>query len=118
MFQASSTGFLALIAVAMCWGLAVVLYRVGTPGSVARKLALLLVIEGVTLISTGYIDLFLGPAARAHVLYPSWLRAEEIAHTFGDCAMLALAPDPLRSPSVCVISAGVSSTGRLSGGYA
>ena len=54
-------GILALVAVAMCWSLAVVLYRVGTAGSVARKLALLLVIEGVTL-APGYIDLLLTPA--------------------------------------------------------
>ena len=68
------------------------LYRVGTPDSVARKLAVLLVVEGVTLISTGYIDLFLTPAVHAHAMYSSWLRAEAIVHTFGDCAMLALYP--------------------------
>jgi hypothetical protein len=76
----------------MCWALALVLYRVGTTGSVARKLALLLVVEGLTLISTGYIDLFLTPAGREHDLYPLWYRAEEIVHTLGDCAMLALYP--------------------------
>ncbi len=92
MFQASAPGFLAIFAVAMCWSLAVVLYRAGTPGSVARKLALLLVVEGVTLISTGYIDLFLTPAATANSWYPGWFRAEEIVHTLGDCAMLALYP--------------------------
>jgi len=37
---------LALFAVAMCWALAVVLYRVGHSGSVARKLSVLLVIAG------------------------------------------------------------------------
>jgi hypothetical protein len=92
MLQASPIGFLALVAVTACWALAVVLYRVGTSGSTARKLALLLVVEGITLISTGYIDLFLTPAVRSHHLYPVWFRAEEIVHTFGDCAMLALYP--------------------------
>ncbi len=46
-------GILGLVAIAACWGLAVVLYRVGTAGSVARKLALLLAIEGVTLLTAG-----------------------------------------------------------------
>ncbi len=53
-------GILGLVAIAACWGLAVVLYRVGTAGSVARKLALLLVIEGVTLLSAGFPHFALG----------------------------------------------------------
>ena len=53
MFQASAMGIMGLFAVAMCWALAVVLYRVGESGSVARKLALLLVVEGITLLSAG-----------------------------------------------------------------
>ncbi|MGI9264930.1 MAG: hypothetical protein ACR2QU_08365 [Gammaproteobacteria bacterium] len=92
MFQFSGIGSLAVAAFAMCCGLAALLYRVGTPGSVARKLSLLLVVEGVTLVSTGYIDLFLSPTTRANDWYPVWLRSEEIVHTFGDCAMLALYP--------------------------
>ncbi len=68
------------------------LFRVGAPGSVARQLSLLLVVEGVTMVSTGYLDLFLTEAARAHSLYPVFFRAEEIVHTLGDCAMLALYP--------------------------
>lgn len=44
-------GVLGLVAIAACWGLAVVLYRVGPPGSMARKLALLLVVEGVALFT-------------------------------------------------------------------
>jgi hypothetical protein len=92
MFQSDPYGILALIAFAMCLALAVLLYRVGMSGSVARMLALLLVVEGVTLISTGFIDLFLAPAVKASTWYPGWLRAEEFVHTFGDCAMLALYP--------------------------
>ncbi len=92
MLQANPIAFLAIVAVAMCWALAVVLYRVGTTGGVARMLALLLVAEGVTLISTGYIDLLLTPAVTASSWYPGWFRAEEIVHTLGDCAMLALYP--------------------------
>ncbi len=44
MLQASAMGIMGLFAVAMCWALAVVLYRVGESGNVARKLALLLVV--------------------------------------------------------------------------
>ena len=86
MFQFSGIGTLALIALAMCWGLAAVLFRVGISGSVARKLSLLLFVEGATLISTGYIDLFVVET------YPRWIQIEQIVHTFGDCAMLALYP--------------------------
>jgi hypothetical protein len=92
MFQIHPVGILALVALVMCLSLAIVLFRVGTAGNVARMLALLLVVEGVTLISTGFIDLFLTQAATASSWYPAWLRAEEIVHTLGDCAMLALYP--------------------------
>lgn len=92
MFQFDPYGILAVIAFAMCLALAVLLVRVGMSGSAARMLALLLVVEGVALISTGYIDLFLAAAVKESSWYPGWLRAEEIVHTFGDCAMLALYP--------------------------
>jgi hypothetical protein len=85
-------GVLALVATAMCWALAVVLYRVGARGSVARRLAVLLGIEGVTLISAGYIDLMLTPVVHEHPLYQRWFDAEFIVHTLGDCSMLALYP--------------------------
>jgi hypothetical protein len=52
----------------------------------------LLVIEGATLISTGYLDLFLTASTHALPFYPMFFRAEEIVHTVGDCAMLALYP--------------------------
>jgi len=92
MFQFNPVGLLALIAFSMCLSLAVVIFRVGMPGSTARRLSLLLVIEGVTLFSTGYIDLFLGPDIKSLSFYAAWVRAEEIVHTAGDCAMLALYP--------------------------
>lgn len=62
------------------------------PGGVARKLSLLLVVEGVTLISTGYLDLFLTESVRASPAYLTWVWFEMIVHTFGDCAMLVLYP--------------------------
>lgn len=92
MFQMDTTGLLALVACAMCWSLSVVLYRVGSGGSVARKLARLLFIEGMTLVSTGYLDLFLTEATRALPWYPAWLQFETVVHTFGDCALVALYP--------------------------
>ena len=92
MLQFSSIGTPALVALAMCWSLAVVVFRVSLPGSVGRQLSVLLLVEGATLISTGYIDLFLTETARAASWYPTFFRAEEIVHTVGDCLMLALYP--------------------------
>jgi hypothetical protein len=92
MFQFHPFGVVALVATALCWTLAVVLYRVGAPGSAARKLALLLGIEGMTLITAGYIDFMLTPAVRAHPLYQRWFDVEFVVHTLGDCSMLALYP--------------------------
>jgi len=86
-------GILGLAAIAECWVLAVVLYRVGTSGSVARKLALLLVVEGITLLTAGYpeyvMEIDLVEFSNRHALY---FPVTFALHTFGDCAMLALYP--------------------------
>lgn len=92
MFQFDAIGLLAVLATAMCWSLALLLYRTGAPDSVARKLSLLLVVEGITLISSGYIDLLLAPDAQALGWYPAWFQAQFVVHTIGDCALLALYP--------------------------
>ncbi len=92
MFELNVIGVFALLATAMCWSLAVLLYRTGAPDSVARKLSLLLVVEGITLISSGYIDLFFTAELKALTWYPAWFQAEFVVHTIGDCAMLALYP--------------------------
>ena len=92
MLQFSSIGMLALAALALCWGLATVLFRVSPSGSTGRQLSLLLFVEGVTLVSTGYLDLFLTEAAKTASWYPTFFRIEEIVHTAGDCLMLALYP--------------------------
>jgi hypothetical protein len=64
MFQLHPFGILALVAIGMCLVLAVVLYRVGTRGSVARRLALLLVVEAVTLGSSSSLEfLLVSPSA-------------------------------------------------------
>jgi tellurite resistance protein len=91
-FHADPRGILAVVAIAMCWALAVVLYRVGTPGSVARKLGLLLVIEGVTLGSSSSLEFLLISPSEAYRLYRPWFDVQFIIHTLGDCAMLALYP--------------------------
>jgi hypothetical protein len=83
------SSILGLIAVAMCWALAVVLFRAGTPGSVGRKLAVLLVFEGIALV-TNVVFIYL--------LERGWnqddpaLALGQIIHTLSDCAMLALYP--------------------------
>jgi len=92
MFQFHGIGTLAVLASVMCWALAIVLFRVGTSGSVARRLSLLLLVEGVTLVTSGYIDLLLTPEAQALAWYPGWFRYQFVVHTMGDCAMLALYP--------------------------
>ncbi len=92
MFQAHPLGILALVAVAMCWALAVVLFRVGTPGSVARKLALVLVVEGVTLGSSGSIAFLFASPEETMRQFPALESAFWIVHTLGDSAMLALYP--------------------------
>jgi hypothetical protein len=92
MFQLNYVAVLAFIATAMCWSLAVVLFRVGEVGSVARRLALLLLVEGIALVSTGFIDSVLSQSVRDASGYASWIQAEIIIHTIGDCLMLILYP--------------------------
>jgi len=93
MFQIELLGILGLVAVLLCWALAVVLFRVGTAGSVARKLALLLLVEGFVLGSSNVLDHLLSPTITANWSYESgWLRYSFIIHTFADCLMLALYP--------------------------
>ncbi len=92
MFQVNAMGIFGLVSVAMCWALAGVLYRVGSTGSVARKLSLLLVVEGVILATGGSIGLFMTPAATASSWFPAYSQAEFIVHILGDCLLLALYP--------------------------
>src|SRR5436190_10891947 len=92
MLHADPQGILALAAVAMCWSLAVVLCRVGARGGVARKLALLLVVEGVALASSGSIELLFGPLDDFYLRHPRFIVLEMMLHALGDCGMLALYP--------------------------
>jgi hypothetical protein len=92
MFQAHPFGILALAAVAMSWALAAVLFRVSTPNSVARKLALLLLIEGMTLGSSDAPWFVLAFRVEFLEARPLLATARNIVHVIGDCAMLALYP--------------------------
>ncbi len=47
-------GITGLVAVAACWSLAVLLFRVSNSGCVGRKLAVLLVIEGLVLVTAQF----------------------------------------------------------------
>ena len=85
-------GLLGLVAIAACWGFAVTLYRVGEPGSVARKLSLLLVVEGFTLVTAGFPEMTLGLAEDFYERFPVYSTFSFIGHTAGDAAMLALYP--------------------------
>ena len=93
MFQVHPLAILALTTVLLCWGLGALLFRTGMPGSVGRRLAVLLFIEGLTLGSSGAgVDYwFVSPeAVVAQHVWWYWLQA--VLHTFGDTAMLALYP--------------------------
>jgi hypothetical protein len=92
MLHADPLGLLALIAVAMCWSLSVVLFRVGARGSVARKLALVLVVEGVALVSCGLIEYLFTAPEEFYQRNPRFAIVELMVHAFGDCGMLVLYP--------------------------
>jgi hypothetical protein len=92
MLHADPLGILALVAVAMCWSLSLVLFRVGVRGSVARKLALVLVVEGVALVSSGLIEYLFTVPDDFYPRNPRFAIAELMVHAVGDCGMLVLYP--------------------------
>jgi hypothetical protein len=78
----------------MCWALAVVLYRVAPRGSTARKLAVLLAVEGLALFTAGYPDFVFGLdwAVNFYEKYPALGMASFLIHHLADGAMIALYP--------------------------
>jgi hypothetical protein len=92
MLHADLRGILALIAVAMCWSLSVVLFRAGARGSVARKLALLLIVEGLALGTSGSIEFLFGSLDDFYLRNPWYVIGEMMLHALGDCGMLVLYP--------------------------
>ena len=92
MQQVTLIGILGLAAIAACWSLAVVLYRVGSAGSTARKLALLLVVEGLCLATAGFPEFALGVPDSVYEQYPVLGIVSFISHHMADAAVFALYP--------------------------
>ncbi len=96
MSQVTLIGILGLVAIAACWALAVVLYRVGTAGSVARKLAVLLVVEGFVLATAGFPEFASGLELSFwdsfYESHPMLGFFAGLVHHLGDAAMIALYP--------------------------
>jgi hypothetical protein len=83
---------LGVVAIAICWALAVVLFRVGPAGGVARKLSVLLVIEGLALVTAGFPDFAIGLGDDFYTRHP-WLDpVVGITHFLSDAGMIALYP--------------------------
>lgn len=89
-------GFVGMVAIAACWGLAVVLLCVKTTGSVARRLTVLLAIEGFVLVSAGFPEFVSGlPMSFWDDFYesrPAVFLLANLVHHLGDAAMIALYP--------------------------
>lgn len=89
-------GFLGLLAVAACWSLAVVVYRAGVAGSTARTLGILLVVEGIALVSAGFPEFASGLSVEFWNSYfeshPRALLLASLIHHGADAAMIALYP--------------------------
>ena len=79
-----SVGLLGLAAVALCWSLAVVLFRVGPTGGVARRLSGLLVVEGVTLITAGFPEFVLGLSEDFWLEHMTYTILSGLVHFLGD----------------------------------
>lgn len=89
---ATLIGILGLAAIAACWALAIVLYRVGPPGSLARKLSLLLIVESLTLATAGFPEMALGVDWSFLDANPAYAMALNILHHLADAGMIALYP--------------------------
>jgi hypothetical protein len=84
-------GILGLLAIGACWSLAFVLFRVGTPGSMARILSILLIFEGLTLVTAGFPEFALGLGEQL-IGNDVWGAIMGISHFLADGAMLSLYP--------------------------
>ena len=92
MIQVTASGVLGLAAVLLCFALSVTLLRTGMPGSVARKLALLLLVEGLALLTAGVWLDFLPSELADRLAGSAWGQVNFHLHTVLDCALLALYP--------------------------
>jgi hypothetical protein len=85
-------GFLGLASIAACWALAVVLFRVGAAGTVARKLAYLLVIEGFVLATAEFPEFAMQLPADFYDSRDTLIFVLGLIHHAGDGLMIALYP--------------------------
>jgi hypothetical protein len=85
-------GILGLVAIAACWALAVVLFRVSTTGSVARKLSVLLVVEGFVLATAEFPEFAFAIPDNFYDSHQMLLWFLDLAHHLCDVAMLSLYP--------------------------
>lgn len=99
MSQIALIGILGLVAVTASWALAVVLFRVDSAFSTGRRLAVLLVIEGFTLLSAGYPEFALSLFGLDFLFvedfygrHPALNYFAFFVHHLGDAAMIALYP--------------------------
>ncbi len=96
MLQLQPIGILGLVAIAACWGLAVVLYRVGSAGTVARKLFILLVVEGFVLVTAGFPEFASGLEwsfwNSFYESHPTLGFLSGLIHHLSDVVMLSLYP--------------------------
>jgi len=96
MQPAQLIGILGLVAVVACWALSIVLFRVGAPASVARKLGFLLVVEGIVLATADFPEFASGLGESFWISYydshPRIYSALAVLHHVGDAAMIALYP--------------------------
>ena len=92
MLNVTFIGIVGVLAIAACWLLAVLLFRVGAPGSRARKLSILLIIEGVCLATAGFPEFALGVGESFYEQH-MWLAiASSILHFLADVSIFALYP--------------------------
>ena len=89
-------GVVGLVAIAACWSLAVILYRLESTSSVTRQLSVLLGIEGFVLGSAGFPEFASGlPLEFWDEFYQSHSAVfllSSLVHHLGDAAMVALYP--------------------------
>ncbi len=92
MLRVTALDLVTFISLAMCWSLAVVLWRASIRGSVGRRLAVLLVVEGMALATSGWIASLFGASADIFARYPPFATIAVLMHAFADCWMLVLYP--------------------------
>jgi hypothetical protein len=82
-----------IIGVLVCFGFAIWLWRIGTRGSTARQLSVLLVIEGITLGTSGSLNFGMSPPQQnPDGTWPLGRVLWSVLHHVGDVAIIALYP--------------------------